>query len=808
MHSSLFELRRALRFLGHRRAAAAVLIATMALVIGANTAVFSVLQALLFNSLAVPAADRVMFVWTVRHLDGRGAVNFFDAYPNVRLLRATTHFWESLAATLGADLNWQHPDGETTRLTGARVEAEFFSVMGARPVFGRVFTAAEQGPQAAPVAVISDALWRQAFDRSPEAIGRMLRLNGVLHTVIGVLPRGFQQPQGTDVWVPFDLPENSWNLVIGGRQLGVYARLRPGVTPADAREELRAFAPRAIEANPENKDWSWTVQPLREALLAGADSVLLLAQAGAGILLVLGICNLTSLLLAWAVEREHETALQLALGASGWHLFRQFLTLSLLLVATGGALGVAGAEIALPLFRRLNPNPVLAAFLSDLHLEVGALGFGTALVLGTALVAGLFPVVHLRKTSLMAALKAETRGTTPGRSGLPWQQSLVVTQAAVAVFLLTGATLSSLGFIRLARVEPGFRCDHRVVFRIQFPEPAFSAHERRAAFVRELEQHLAQEPAIKSFGFTTTIPVGDIQRGGGFHPQLPSSEFLREPQVFHFRRVSPGYLATLGVPLLEGRMLEARDRATSPHVALISRAAASRYWPGESPLGRKLRRAVPKDAPLIEIVGVVGNVRDAGAGAPDAETIYVPFDQISLQHGWVLLQGDNPAALFTAGRQALRATNRAVAFYNAALLADLAWQANALPRLQMVLLGFFALLAVVLTALGSYGVMSQLVAIRQSELAVRSMLGATRTEVLRLVLWSNARLALVGTGLGLTAAWFVSQWLQAKLTGFDAGQGWPYAVVFALVLGLTQLASYLPARRAARATEAGGLPGA
>lgn len=805
MPSLLPDVQSALRFFARHRAASAVLVLTMALALGANTAAFSVLRSCLFAQLAVPEPERVVFVWTVRQLEGRGAVNFFDAYPNVRLLRENTRFWHSLAATLGVDVNWQADDGSAVRLQGVRAEADFFRVMRVAPVLGRTFTAAEHGPRAAPVALISAKLWHSAFGGAPDVLGRTLRLNGHPHVIIGVLPAGFAQPQGTDVWLPFDLPDDAWNLVIGGRQLGVYARLADGVSPAAAKAELRGFAPRAIEANPENKDWTWTVQPIREALLNGADNALVLVQVGAAILLVLAGSNLASLLLAWAMEREQETSLRLVLGATGWHIVRQFLIKSLLVAGAGGVLGVILAESALPLVQRLNPSPVLSAWLANLRVDLGALGFTAVLVLGTGLAGGLLPSIHARRTSFATALRNESRGASLSRAGLRWQQGMVVVQSGVAVLILTGATLAAVGFGRLSQVRLGFQVDQRAAFQVQFPEPAYATHEKRADFVQRLEQNLAREPEIKSFGFSSTLPVGDTQWGGGFHPQLPNGAYTPEPQVFHFRRVSPGYLKTLAVPLIEGRGLSERDTGEAPPVALISQAAAAKYWPGESAIGRRLRRAVPKDAPPIEIVGVVGNVRDAGPGAPNAETVYLPFAQVSLRRGWVVLHGENPAGLLAAGRRALTATDPEVAAYNGSPLADFARQATALPRLQTALLGAFALVAIGITALGSYGVMSQLVASRHRELAIRSALGANRADVLRLVLWSNARLALAGSALGLVGATLVCHGIEKRLTGFEAGHVWPYLAVLTLVLLLTQLASILPARRATRCDAPGAL---
>ena len=798
MNSLLLDAQTALRFFGRRRAAFAVIVLTMALALGANTAVFSVLKAFVFAELGVPESDRVVLVWTTRELPGRGRVDFSDSYVNYRLMRDTTRSFEALSATLISDVNWEQAD-DTRRLQGTRATASFFDVMRVRPALGRVFTAKEEGPRSAPVAVIGHSLWRSAFGGDPAVLGQTVRLNGAPHTIIGVMPAGFAQPQGTEIWLPFDLPDNMWTAVVGGRQLNNYARLAPGVTHAAADVELRAFAPRALEAEPNNKDWAWRVQPMREVILSGAGNALLFVQVGAAVLLVLAICNLASLLMAWAAERQRETAVRLALGASGWRLLRQFLVQSLALVMCGGVLGVLVAWFAIPLLQRMNPNPVLAAFVGQIKLDGATLAFAAALVLGTGLAAGLLPAWQARSVSLNEALRSESRGASLSGSALRWQQAMVVVQAAVSVLILVGAGLAATGFWKLSRVNLGFATEQRVAFRIQFPEPAYGSHEKRAQFVRALETNLARETAIASHGFISSLPVGDIQWGGGFHPQLSSREFTHEPSVFHFRRAAPGYLSTLGVPLIEGRMLDPRDRLESPAVAVVSKSLAEKFWPGESAIGRKLKRTMPKDAPLVEIVGVVGDVRDAGAGLPAGETVYVPWDQLSLRRGWLVMRGrGSPEETLAAGRRALRATAPEIASYDATTLDTLAWQANALPRLQVALLGVFACIAIGITALGSYGVMSQLVANRQKEMAIRTALGATQGGVLRLVLWQNARLAVSGTVVGLAAAWFAARALQAKLTAFDASPLWPYLSVALLVLVLTQLASFVPARRAAR----------
>jgi putative ABC transport system permease protein len=797
MQSVLLDVTTALRFFARRKAAFTVIVLTMALALAANTTVFAVLHSFLFSNLAVPEVDRVVVVWTTKVQPGSGRVDFVDARPNYLLLREITRSFSDLAQSVAVDANWEQKE-DTRRLQGARVTATFFDVMRTRPIMGRLFTEKEEGPHAAPIALISHALWRHAFAGAANAIGQTIRLNGIPHTIIGVMPAGFDQPTDTDVWLPFDLPEAQWTLVTGARQCSTYARLAPGISVAAADRELASFASRAIAANPANKDWGWRAQPLKEVLLSGSDNVVLLVQGGAAVLLLLAICNLTSLLIAWATERQRETAVRLALGASTWRIVRQFLVQSVILVGTGGVIGMVIAWLAIPALQRLDPDPSLASLLRNVRFDPATAIFAFLLIIITGVLVGLIPARQTRATSLNEALRSETRGGSAGAKSIRWQQAMVVFQAAISVLILVCTTIAGLGLAKLNRISLGFEPQNRVALRIGFPEPAMATHENRAQFVSVFEQKLAQEPSILSFGLTTTLPVGDGASGSGFRPQLATGEFAPEPLQFHYRRVSPGYLRTMGIPIVEGRGVEERDRPDTLPVAVVSQSLAQRYWPGQSALGRKLRRASTQYAPVVEIVGVVGDVQESGQ-VRTKETVYVPFAQASQRRASVVVQARGSLRDAVAGaRRALRSAGPEVAAYDIAAVQTLTRQTTALPRLQVFLLTVFALIAIGITAFGTYGVMSQLFATRQRELSIRGALGATAPSLLRLVLWQNARLAIAGTVIGSVVAWLASRWLQSKLTSFEPSGVWELAAVAAGVLFLTQVASLLPALRATR----------
>ena len=796
MHSLLLDAAAALRFFYRRKTAFIAIVLTIGFALAANTTAFSVVHGFLFGDLAVPDSDRVVIVWTTKTLPGRGSVDFNDAFPNYRLLKETTHSFSAISATLATEVNWEQPE-DARHLQGARVTASFFDVMRIRPVIGRAFASSEEGPNAAPVAIISHSLWRSAFAGDANAIGQTLRLNGGVFTVIGVLPEGFEQPTGTEIWLPFDLPKETWAKVIGARQLTNYARLGDHVRLKTANEELQAFAVRAAAAEPLNKDWGWRAQPLREALLNNAGNVVLFVQTGALVLLLLAICNLIAVLMAWAAERERETAVRIALGASSWRIIRQFIVQSFLLVSAAGVVAVGLTWFALPLLRSLNPNPGLAFLLKYVRLDWTTIGVAGLLVAATAIFVGLLPALPLRSVSPEAALRSESRGASANLSSVRWQKIMVIFQAGFSVVILVCAALAAQGLQKVSRIDLGFADGGRIGFRIEFPEPAYSLHEQRAQCARALDQHLAGEPALQGHGLTTTLPVGDGQWGSSMVVRLPSGEFTPDPVVFHYRRISPGYLATLGVPLLEGRFFDENDRADKTPVAIVSKSLAAKYWPGTTAIGRELRRAAP-DNPVMQVIGVVGDVRDAGAGQEAGETVYVPFDQVSLRRAWIVLRprGSITDAI-AAGRRALRQSAPGVAAFGIEKLETLSWQSLALPRLQAALFSIFSVIAIAITALGTYGVMSQLVGIRQKELAIRAAVGASPHSLFTMVLWQNARLAVSGTIIGVAAAWAASHWLQSKLINFQPPALMPFLAIATGVFVLTQLASFLPARRAA-----------
>jgi len=795
MQTLALDLRVALRFLQRRAGTSAVIILTLALALAANSAAFAVLKAFLLSDLGVPEANRLHIISQTQ----KGAA-FLDAWPNYQMLKEQVKSFESVAAVLQADVNWM--DGEETRqVPAARVTASFFPTLKVAPRLGRAIAANEQGPNPAPVAVISDRLWRSAFAGAPDAVGKVMRLNGVPHTVVGVMPEGFALPPDIQIWLPFDLPQDAWTRIVGARQLFVFGRLAEGRSHAEAQEELKAFGRRAEEASAANKDWSYASQAVRPYYLSGADDTILLVQAGAFILLLLAASNLSSLLLAWAVERERETALRLALGAGTRDLARQHAVQSVLLMLAGAGGGLLLAEAALPALRALNPTPTLSFFLEHLRLDPSVAAFTLLIAAVAGASVGLVPMWQSRRTDLTSALKLESRGGTATRGALRWHRTMAVSQAAITVIVLSAAALSVASFRKVQGASPGYATEGRGVFRVQLPDPDYAEAPARAAFMRAFLDNLAREPELTEFGVTSTLPFGDIPAGSSLTVEKANGEFTTEPRIFGYRRVTPDYVRVMGIPLIEGRPLSADDGEGRPTVALISQSLARKYWPEGGAIGRRFRRLSPGQPPLdITVVGVVGTVRDAGnaEAARTGESIYIPYAQNPMRKFSVVVKGRAGAeAGIAAGVHALRATAPGVAAYGVTTTEQLAYEAGAVARLQMVLLSAFALVAAGVALLGSYGVMSQLVANRGREIAVRLAVGEKPGGVLLRVLRQNARLAGAGSVAGGLIAWQGGRYLQGLLGGTDASAPWTYLGVVAMTLGLTLLAGLVPARRAA-----------
>ena len=768
-----------LRFLARRKGACTVAILTMALALGANTAVFSVVKTFLLASIGVPDAQRLFLIAPVRNLPGRGSVVFNEAYPNYLLIRSTQRAFADVTCIAQGVAGWDD-HGESRPLQTARVTASFFSTVAVSPILGRGFAVSEEGPPPARVVVISSALWHSAFNADRSVLGKTLTLNGEPHTIIGVMPAGFTQPVPTDVWLPFDLPPQARIAVTGARTLTVYGRLAETVPRARADAEARDITKRALAATIENKDFWYEARPLRGVLLDGADSTVLLMQAGAVVLLLLAVLNLASLLLAWGFERRQELAVRQALGAGQGRVVRMLFLQSVVVVGAGAVLGVGSTRLIVPWLRHLELNPTLTFFTSQISLDSSVLLSSAAVAVLSGLAAGILPAFFSRNTDVANELRSGARNVTLSPAALRWQQGMVVLQAALSVVILAAAALIGVSFLKLARVPLGFTPRDLLVARVNLQNDVYQQAAVRSRFGRDLLDNLAREPEIVSAAFTSTLPVGDMLWGGRFFIELPDGSLSTEPMLLHIRRTSTSYLPTIGIPLLAGRQFTASDDSVSPKVAIISRSLAARLWPNDSAIGKRVYRLAagsPRPVPHV-VIGVAGDVMDAGSSVPPGETVYLAWDQVSTtQMSIVVRPRAGEAGAFAALRRALRRTDPVVAAHDEASLEGLVAQANALPRLQSLLLLTFAIAALAIATLGCYGVMSQLVSTREREYALRLVFGASPSELGRSVLQKVGMLTVPGVIAGLVAVVVLGGSLRRFVYGVDPRS----AVVLSLV---------------------------
>lgn len=796
------ELIASLRFLARRKAVATVAILTMAGALGVNTAALAVVRAFLFSSMGVPEPDRVVNIAPIRELPGRGDVVFFDAYLNYLLIRDGQRSFSDVAATRQMLVSWSQGT-DVRSLQSTRVTASFFSTMRVAPILGRAITVGEEGPSPAPVILISHALWNSAFAADRGIVGKVITIDGAPTTIIGVMPEGFSHPAPTDVWTPFDLPAAQRAAISGARWIGIFARIADGVPRETAIAEVAGFTRRHHEASPaDNKDYRYRMDTLREQLLAGADSTIVLIQAAAASLLILAILNLVSLLVAWGFERNQEMSIRLALGGGQAQVLRLLLAQSVLIVGAGFVVGTVLAQLLLALARQLDLGPQLGYFVSQATVDVRVLLISMGIAGALAMVAGFLPAAVNRRRVLSDALRTTNRSATHSAGALRLQRSMVVLQASLSVVVLAAATIVSVSFRNLSSVPDGFDARNRLVGRVLLPDESYGTHGRRVAFASALQDALGREPAIARHALTSTLPVGDIRRGTRFFVPDQNGAITGEPALFHFRRISPEYPAVMGMTLLRGRHFTARDDSAAPRVVIVSRALAQRYWPNEDPIGKRVVQATAAGTPQpmpFEVIGVLSDMMDGGYQATPGETVYLPYLQSSgPQLSIVVVAKGGTADAFTAIRHAVNSADPKLSVSGTATLGSLVSAANALPQLRAALLMVFAIAAVLIAGLGCYGVMRQLVANRERELALRLVFGAGPRDLAREVLLQVAKLTVPGVVVGLVGAWMSANLLRTFVFGIDPRSGIVLAVVSVGVLLLATLAAAPSVMRAMR----------
>jgi putative ABC transport system permease protein len=791
------DLRCGARMLRKNAGFTAIAVLTLALGIGANTAIFSVIHAVLLRPLPYNNPDRIVML--VESNPGKGFPRFSVSPPNYVDWRKESSAFQSMASSVLGDFTYTGGP-EPERLTGANVAATFFSVMGAEPALGRTFLPEDDVVGKASVVVLSYGLWTRHFGSDPQVLGKSLTINGRPYRVIGVMQNGFQYPRGAALWVPSEFDEDSLGPgARGAHYLRVLARLKPGVSIDQAQVEMSSLSTRLEQQYPKtNAGWTSRVISLNEITVGDIRPTLLVLFGAVGFLLLIACANVANLLLARAAGRQREIAVRFSLGASRMRIARQLLTESILLSVIATAAGLLLAEWAVRALRTLPPSNLPRA--ASIGLDLPVLAFAAGVAIFTGLLFGVAPALQVTRSAPSETLKEGGRTSSAGRQGV--RSALVVLETTLALMLLIGSGLLLKSFVRLQTIDPGFQYKNVLTASVGLPASKYSTDVQKVQFVDQLLERLQSVQGVKEVAAASGNPMEGSNLGFAFATRKLQELSPSDQPSAGYYVVTPNYFHILGIPLLAGRTFAQEDSLGTPRVAIISQTVAQRFFHDKSPIGQSIFIGVgaPTDKPLWrEIVGIVGDVKDDGLGEPAAMTIYEPYRQMGWRDLRIFLRSDsNPEQLVGALRSQVLAVDEDQPVADISTGEELMAQAVAQPQLRTLLLSLFAGLALVLASLGIYGVMSNTVAQRTHEIGVRMALGAGQSSVLRLVLSNGMRLTLLGIALGTAGAFALTRLMKSFLFHVTPTDPATFIEVALFLFAVALLASYIPARRATR----------
>ena len=791
MRTLLADLRYGLRLLRQAPGFTVIAICALALGIGANTAIFSTLDAVLLRPLPYQDPDRVMMVYEDASSIGfarntPAPANYFD-------WRAENHVFTGMAATRGRSMNITG-DGSPEQIYGLGATPNFFSVLGVQPLMGRTFTE-EEDRDAAQVVVISYSLWQRRYSGDASVLNRPIMLNDSRYTVIGVMPRDFVfQSRDRDFWVPINVTP-AFRAMRGSHFLTVVARLKPDSTFQHASEEMHVIAERLRQQYPnDNRYTGAVVVPIKEALLGKTRTALLVLMAAAGCVLLIACANLASLLLARAVARKRELAVRAALGAGRGRLIRQMVTEGALLSLAGGTFGLGLSLAGMKILDRLVPLGLPAT--SRPTIDLGLLGFTLVLSLITGLLFSIVPAIQAARASVNEALKQGGRsGADLG--GRSIRDSLVVLEVAAALVLLTGAGLMIETMAKLRAVDLGFQPDHLLTLRTALG-PKYNDPVKRLGYYQRVLQQTDALPGVENAAFASTLPFQSIGNTQGFRIEGVAPDLAFSPDAL-FRAGTSTYLQTLEVKLREGRLFDGSETATSAPVIIINETFARHFWPKEPAIGHRISVNYPWDK-WRTVIGVVEDVQERGYDLWMKPGIYVPTAQMD---GWtpdylVIRTKGSPLAMVPAARHVIAAVDPEQPVSNVQTMDDIIDDRVADREQQMMLLGAFAGLALLLASIGLYGVLSYAVTQRSREIGLRMALGASPANVTRLVVGHGIALTGVGLLIGLIGSWAATRALKNMLYGVSTTDPTTFAAVATLLTIISIAACWIPAYRASR----------
>ena len=788
------DLRYAARMLIKNPGFSAIAILALALGVGANTAIFTVVNSVLIRPLPFSEPDRLVMTYATDPTIGQERIPFSVA--DFLDWRAQNHIFEKLAAF--SDNRFTYTGGESPeQFPGAWVTADFFEVLGQQPEMGRTFLPDEDRPGRAPVVLVSHSFWQRKLGADPNVLGRQITLNNNSFSVVGVMPPGFTFPErDIDLWAVERLDPPSRR---GPYYMWGIGRLAPGATLAQARAEMDTIARRIQQETRSTKnDVTFTAIGLTERVVGNVRPALLVLMAAVIFVLLIASANVANLLLARATAREKEIAIRRALGASRARLIRQLLTESVLLAAVGGAVGLLLAQWGVGALLALSPDDIPR--ISEVKIDGRVLGFTFLISMLSGIVFGLAPALHSSKINLNESLKEGGRSAMEGFRQRRLRNLLVVAEIALSLVLLVSAGLMIKSFLKLQNVNPGFNAANILTMQLSLPRTKYTNPAQTAAFYKELLNKVEALPGAKSAAISISLPPNGLEVSDNFsieeHPTPAGESDPIAPVVF----VSPKYFTTLGVPLLRGRYFTENDRDEAPPVVIINEAMARQYFGAEDPIGKRFKQGTLAGGnPWMEIVGVVGNVKYTGLEAKEEPAFYLPHQQNPIRFMYLIVRGDSdPTALLPSIRSEVWSLDKDLPVARVRTMEQLLSESVAQPRFRTLLLAVFAGVALLLAAVGIYGVMSYSVTQRTHEMGIRMALGANPGDIVKMVVGQGLKLALVGAGAGLAGAYGATRLLESLLFDVSATDTMTFAVIPALLTGITLLASYIPARRATR----------
>ena len=779
----------------------AIVLVTLALGIGANTAIFSVVNTVLLRPL--PYRDPGALVSVEHFYPSLNSMEAPVSAAGFRDYRDKTSSFESVAVETQFGANLTGTGGDAERVPGERVSGDWFHVLGISPQKGRTIQRGDDEPGHEHVVVITDGLWTRLFGRKPSAVGSTIELNGESYQVIGVMPPDFRAffSRTADLFVPLALAPAAFNSGYTNEYLNSVARLKNGVALERAQAEMRLFAENLKKANPNNFAPTWTlkVRSLDDLSSGRIRPALLVLLGAVAFVLLIACANVANLLLARAAVRIKEIAIRAALGADRASLVRQLLTESVMLAVGGGVLGLALARWSVTSLVALNPNLPRASEVGvDWHVMVFTLGLSIA----TGLLFGLAPALQTSRANLQETLKDGSRSGTADFAGRNVRRGLVIAEVALSLTLLVGAGLLIKSVARLEGVDPGFDPRNVLVFNLNLPRAKYSSDTAQILFFQQLMPRLNAIPGAKAAGMTSVIPFGGDWSTASF-----TIEGLTVPKGQNgpwgdVRVVTPRFFEAMRIPIKKGRAFDDNDRQGAPQVTIIDEQFVKKYFPHTDPIGKRITfgsRRGSTDSTWITIVGVVGHAAHEGLDAEPRIQYYFPVGQVGIGGGTVAIRASgNPTALLSAAREAVHAIDRNLPLSVVNTMDKLVESSVGQRKQSMLLLGLFSAIAAVLASIGIYGVMSYSVAQRSRELGIRMALGAARPRVLTLVVGQGMALAGIGIVLGLIAALALTRFLSSQLFSVGATDPGTFALVSVLLAAVAFLATLVPAMRATR----------